>query len=385
MRIFVSAGEPSGDMHGANLIAALRRQWPGAEYVGFGGERMTAAGCRLLYPLCQLALMWFTRVLARVPIFLDLLARADRYFRRHRPDLVILIDYPGFHWWLARRAHAQGIPVVYFVPPQLWAWAGWRVHKMRRWVDLVLCSLPFEEDWYLRRMVPARYIGHPYFDELGKQRLDSDYVATQQARGQPIVGLLPGSRTQEIERNLSALVRTAARIHAVRSDTRFLVACFKETHQQEIRRYLQGRDLPIETHVDRTPEIIYLSHSCVAVSGSVGLELLYHGKPSVVVYRVSKVDMHICRWLKTTPFISLVNLLAGKEIFPEFLTDHCEAAAIAGHVLHWLENPQAYAAIRDELSALRRSVAEPGACDRAALALQSVLGRQQSPGWRRAG
>ena len=151
MRIFLCAGEPSGDLHGATLVRALRRLHPGVECVGFGGERMEAAGCRLLYPLCRLAVMWFLRVLAHAPTFLHLLSRADRYFRHRRPDAVVLIDYPGFNWWLARRAHFHGIPVFYFVPPQLWGWAGWRVRKMKRYVDHVLCTLPFEVDWYRER------------------------------------------------------------------------------------------------------------------------------------------------------------------------------------------------------------------------------------------
>ena len=130
MRLFISAGEPSGDLHGANLVRSLKQLRPDIECVGFGGERMEAAGCRLLYPLCRLAVMWFLRVLANSPVFLDLLSRADRYFRHQRPDAVVLIDYPGFHWWLARRARAHGIPVFYFVPPQLWAWASTRRNHM---------------------------------------------------------------------------------------------------------------------------------------------------------------------------------------------------------------------------------------------------------------
>src|SRR5262245_31014389 len=127
MRIFLSAGEPSGDLHGANLIRELRRRHPDIEVVGFGGDRMTEAGARLLYPLCNLAVMWFLRVLTNLALFIRLTWRADRYFRDEKPDAVVLIDFPGFHWGLAKRAHARGIPVFYFVPPQLWAWAGWRV------------------------------------------------------------------------------------------------------------------------------------------------------------------------------------------------------------------------------------------------------------------
>src|SRR5438105_2082786 len=176
MRIFISAGEPSGDLHGANLMRELRRLQAGLEFVGFGGQHMEEAGCRLIYPLCQLAVMWFARVLARIHVFLSLLSQADRYFRHHRPDAVVLIDYPGFNWWIARRAHFHGIPVFYFVPPQLWGWAGWRIKKMRRFVDHVLCTLPFEEPWYHERGVEAHYVGHPFFDELPGQVLDGSFL-----------------------------------------------------------------------------------------------------------------------------------------------------------------------------------------------------------------
>jgi lipid-A-disaccharide synthase len=374
MRIFICAGEPSGDLHGANLIRELRRRHPGVECVGFGGERMEAAGGRLLYPLCRLAVMWFLRVLANAPTFLSLLSRADRYFRHHRPAAVVLIDYPGFNWWLARRAHFHGIPVFYFVPPQLWAWAGWRVKKMQRWVDHVLCSLPFEVDWYRERGVDAHFVGHPYFDELPLQPFDPDLVARLRGEGQVPVGLLPGSRTQEVTRNLPTLVRAATRIHQARPDTRFLFACFKDAHRQMVEASLRGCGLPAETFVGRTTEVIRAARACVAVSGSVGLELLYHGKPSAVVYRVGRLDLKIARPFIKARYISLVNLLAGRELFPELLTDRCEAEALSGHVLGWLNDAGAYEARCRELAELRERVARPGACGRVAEHVLRALG-----------
>ena len=372
MRIFLSAGEPSGDLHGANLLRELKRQRPDIEFVGFGGDKMAEAGCQLLYPLCRLAVMWVLRVLANAPTFLELVARADRYFRHQRPDAVILIDYPGFNWWMARRAHFHGIPVFYFVPPQLWAWAGWRVEKMRRFVDHVLCSLPFEPQWYAERGVNARYVGHPYFDELPQQRLDEEFITDQQAGG-PVVAILPGSRNQELTRNLPMLLAAAERIHKARPDVRFLVANFKESQRQTTEALLAGRGLPAATFVGRTPEIIRTARACIAVSGSVGLELLYHGTPSVVVYKISPFDLWVCNKFKASPYISLVNLLAQKPLFPEFLTDHCEAQAIAGHVLGWLDDESQYQKLRAELASLRRRVASPGACSAAAAYVLQAL------------
>ncbi len=375
MRLFISAGEPSGDLHGANLVRSLRQLDPTIDCVGFGGPHMEAAGTRLLYPLCRFAVMWFLRVFTNAHVFLQVLSQADRYFRHQRPDAVIMIDYPGFHWWLARRARFHGIPVFYFVPPQLWAWAGWRVEKMRRFVDHVLCSLPFEEAWYRERGVTAHYIGHPYFDELPRQQLGAQFLAEQRNRAGSIIAMLPGSRTQEVERNLGTMLRAAARIHAARPDTRFLVASFKESQRDMVLAKLRKYPLPVEAHVGRTPEIIELAHSCMAVSGSVGLELLYRGKPTVVVYRISPLDLKVGNFFKKCKYISLVNLLADAELFPEYLTDHCVAEGVSGHILRWLDDPAAYAETCRQLASLREQVALPGACDRAAQFVLTALHR----------
>jgi lipid-A-disaccharide synthase len=377
MRIFLSAGEPSGDLHGANLVRWLRQLQPDIECVGFGGERMEAAGARLLYPLGRLAVMGFLRVLLKAPAFVRLLLDADRFFVRQRPDAVVLIDFPGFNWWVARLAHRRGIPVFYFVPPQLWAWAGWRVRKMRRWVDHVLCTLPFEPPWYEARGVPAYYIGHPYFDELAEQRLDEGFLAEQRAKAGTVIGLLPGSRNHEIEHNLPTLLGAAAHVHTVRPDTRFLVACLYPHQRDCVAEQLRGTALPVEVHCGRTPEIIALAHSCVAVSGSVGLELLSYSKPSAVVYWIRPAELFVSRYLMTCRYISLVNLLADRELFPEFLSDRHDGQAVGAKVLDWLEDEKAYAELCSELASLRRRVAEPGACERAARYVLQVLQEEQ--------
>jgi lipid-A-disaccharide synthase len=374
MRVFVSAGEPSGDLHGANLILALRKSRPDVAVTGFGGERMEAAGCDLLYPLARHPIFGFKQAAAAIPKLWQVRAQADRHFSACRPDAVVLIDNPGFHWWLARTARKHLIPVIYFVPPQLWAWGGWRAAKMRRLVDRVLCNLPFEQAWYEARGVAARYVGHPYFDELRDQRLDPAFLAGQRIHPGPIVALLPGSRRHELANNVPSLVRAAELIHRRRCDVRFLVACLKEDHRLWVEGKLAGKNLPIDVHAGRTPEIIELAHSTISVSGSVGLELLYRAKPSVVTYRVDRIGMVLARIFKESPYISLINLLAGRELYPEFLSSRCEAEAMASHVLHWLENPAEYQTLCGELRSLRDRVAEPGACERAARHVLEIAG-----------
>lgn len=374
MRIFFSVGEPSGDVHGANLIRELQQHRPDLDSIGFGGDRMAQAGCNLLFPLCNYAVMGVTRVLASLPQFISLLSQADRYFRHQRPDAVVLIDYPGFNWWVARRAHFHGIPVFYFVPPQIWAWASWRVAKMRRFVDHVLCSLPFEESWYRERGVMAEYVGHPFFDELPRQRLDAAFLDAQRQQGGTLIGLLPGSRTHEVEHNFPVQLRAAAAIHAARPDTRFLVACYKESQRkiaEQMRRSLPP--LPIQIFVHKTPEIMEASKACIAVSGSVSLELLYRARPTVIVYRTGRLFETVFRSLATGKFVTLVNVLSDKMIFPEFVGAGCEAAVVSDAILHWLNDAKAYAGVCRELLALREQTAQPGACGRAARRIMDVL------------
>ena len=191
MKIFFSAGEPSGDLHGANLIRELAARDAGIECVGYGGPRMAAAGCALEEDLTRHAVMGFLNVVGKIPTFLALARRAERYFREQKPDAVVLIDFPGFNWHIARLAKRHGVTVFYYGTPQLWAWASWRVSKMRRWVDHALCKLPFEEAWLRERGCRATHVGHPYFDELRERRLDGAFLDQLCNEPGPLVTLLP--------------------------------------------------------------------------------------------------------------------------------------------------------------------------------------------------
>lgn len=379
MRIFISTGEPSGDLHAANLVRALRKRCPEAEFVGFGGPHLEATGTRLLYPLVELAVMWFGRVLLNLHKFIRLLKMADRCFRDERPDAVILIDYPGFHWLLARRAKRRGIPVIYYVPPQLWAWAGWRVKKVRKFVDHVLCSLPFEPDWYHARGVPgAVYIGHPYFDELAERRLDEGFLAEIEGKGRPIIALLPGSRTQELRRNLPILLRAAVKVAVDRPGSRFVVACLHERHRELTREIVRAEGITLdrlEIEAARTAELIRSADLAWAVSGSVGLELMAEARPTVVLYKIRPLDLWIARPFIKARYISIVNLLADAEVMPEYLTDRDVSDELAGWARRWLDDPRQRAEVAARLADLRDRVARPGASDRAADRIASLLDR----------
>lgn len=377
MRLFLSTGEPSGDMHGANLIRALRDRQPNCDAFGFGGDRMAEAGCRLLYPLCDLAVMGIGGAIQAIPKLRGILGLAKEAFARERPDAVVMIDYPGFHWWLARAAKQAGIPTCYFVPPQIWAWGTWRVGKMRRLFDQVLSSLPFEHDWLREQRVESQYVGHPYFDELARQRLDGAFVAAQRARPETIIGLLPGSRGHELRYNTQSLLKAAGIIHKTRPDVRFLAACLKPGQAEFVRGQVAGSPLPIEVHHGRTAEIIHLSHSCMSVSGSVSLELLYRGKPAAILYRLHWTTRLLGKLLLRCKYITLVNLLADKRLYPEYVSTGCLAEPIARDVLRWLQDRSAYEELCGELSALRARVGQTGACGAAAAAILGMVQAQQ--------
>lgn len=379
LRVFISAGEPSGELHGANLAYALKRLDPTIELSGLGGDRMIAAGIEPLVHIRELSVVGFLMVAQR---FFDLtryLDKVRRFFYKHRPDVVVLIDFPGFNWWVAAKAREFGIPVVYFVPPQLWAWGSWRVAKMRRLVDRVLCNFPFEESWYRERGVDAKLVGHPYFDELESRHVDQIEVAAIKATGGPVVGLLPGSRDQELEYNLESLLDAALRISSKYQSAQFHVACFHADHAARVSRQLTGRfsHVPLTIHTGKTPAVIAASDITICVSGSVSLELLQAGVPSIMFYQGKWHMVLIARSLMRCKYISLPNLIADQELFPEFIDYAPLGESLADRACQWLANPDETRALREKLIELWKKTARPGACDRAAVEIFEMAGRKR--------
>jgi len=385
LTIFFSAGEPSGDLHGANLIRELHARRPDLKAIGYGGPKMASAGCRLHADLTALAVMWFARAAMNLHRFWALVSRADRFFRRCRPAAVVVIDYPGFNWWIARRAKAQGIPVFYYVPPQIWAWARWRVRKMRRLTDQVLCTLPFEEAWLRQHGCNTTLVGHPYFDELHRYPYDEAFIAAQRLRPEPLVTILPGSRDQEVKHNLRWFLKAAAIVFEEMHNVRFAVAAFKESQAAFVREAVASSGLPVEVHVGKTPELIRAACCAMAVSGSVSLELLYHTVPSVILYWISRPAFFVQGFFRKVKYITLVNLLADEGLgdsdlalydpaqpgaervpFPEYLTYEDKSAAIANHIIRWLRYEGLRTARVKLLAELRDRFAREGASGRAA-------------------
>lgn len=410
MRVFLSAGEPSGDHHAALLVRELRARRPDVECVGLGGPCLEAAGCRLVADLTRLAVMWFLRVALSIHRFVDLARRAERSFLDDRPDVCVLVDFPGFHWWLAWRARRHGIPVVFYCPPQIWAWASWRIGKMRRLVDHVLSALPFEHEWFTAQGMASTLVGHPFFDECPAGRpqhrppLPGEQLqATAEPEvGRPLVLLLPGSRGQEIGGNLGSILSAAAAVRRQAPEARFAVGALHERHAARVRELIaaspEARGLGIVVAAGRTAELITRADVAIACSGSVSLELLAARVPSVIVYRIGGFAYVVQSFFRHARFITLVNLLACREpvgpvrpvllpprsvpaadpecVFPEYLAVADPADRAAGHVIEWLRDAAALDRARARVDAVAARVAQPGSAARAAAAVLAIAAGQ---------
>ncbi|WP_437204183.1 lipid-A-disaccharide synthase [Planctomicrobium sp. SH664] len=378
MHLFFSAGEPSGDQHAAQVMQQLKKRHPGIRLSGFGGPEMAAAGQDRLYQLTDLAVMGLAGVLPLLKTFWRLYKEAEAFLLKEKPDGVVLVDFPGFNWWIAKAAKRAGVPVFYYCPPQLWAWAPWRIRKVHRWVTCVLSVLKFEADWYRNRNVDVELVGHPFFDEVAAHPLDQQAVRAIQAGTDRVVGILPGSRKQEVERNFPIMLQVIEALHRKHPDVRFPVACFKQWHYDRCAQLLaaHGGNLPVDLHLSRTPEVIEAADCCLMVSGSVSLELLARKTPAVVLYKAGLFIYCIGIFLGTIKYMSLPNLIADRVVMPEFPFWHKQRSATRQMIKtldHWLSDPQALAHVQQEVSQLADDVVATGGVARAAEVLLQRL------------
>jgi lipid-A-disaccharide synthase len=386
-KIFFSVGEPSGDLHAANLIRSLQTSSEriGAvqpRFRGFGGPRMRDAGCSLDFELTNLAVVGFAEVLPKLREFFRVADIASDVFERDRPDAVVLVDFPGFNWHIAKRAKKFGIPVFYYLPPQLWAWGSWRLRKMRATVDHVLCNLPFEPEWYAKRKMQVEYVGHPFFDEIAERRLDHKFMDQWRSWDGLQVVVLPGSRSREVNSIWPMQLEAIRELSKRHPKTRFLVACYQDRHCLACQRLLtpEDRALNLEFFFGRTSELIELADCSLMKSGSVSLEMMARHTPAVVVYHVSRSFYAIGRCLVSLKSMSLPNMMAGKTVMPEYLAVGSTAKA-TGQAIEALDELLSSTRARDsqraELRALSEAYAIPGASDRAARSIlkQLALGR----------
>lgn len=370
-RVFITVAEVSGDQHAAHLIESLRQLDPSLVIEGHGGPAMEAAGAIIHHETTHRAAMSFA-ALKRVGEIWGLLRWTRRYFDRSRPDLQICIDSPDSNFPFAKVAHERGVPVLYYIAPQLWAWREGRMRKLRNWVNHVACILPFEEAYFRQHGVNATFVGHPLFDRLPAAR--GPAPGPRFPHRSPVVGLLPGSRRSEALHNYHNLLEVAERIRKHFPDVRYLVPTTPSTHPI-VERLSKGRS-GIEYGLDRFDEMVPQCDLCLTVSGTATLHVAAYGIPMIVVYRGNAIAWHMLgRWLIKTRTYTLVNLLNGRNhIIPEFIPWYGSNEPVAEMAIDYLKNPEKLADQADKLAELVRSLDHPGASMNVARLAMGMMG-----------
>ena len=366
--IVMVAGEDSGDFHGANLAAALRQKLPAIRLSGIGGHKMKEQGVELIFPSSRLSVIGLTEVLGSLA---DILAgrRAIRqHLQKSLPDLLVLIDFPGFNLHLvAPFAHKLKIPIVYYITPKVWAWRQSRTATINRLIEKALVILPFEEEFFRRHNVAAEYVGHPLVDEF------TDFKCRDR-RKSSIIALIPGSRKSEIKRLLPEMI-TAARLYAGRKpELRFLIPVAPSIPETMIEEMIPSAFRNRVTLL-RQPLKTVLKDAAFAIvtSGTATLETALAEVPMVVIYKASKISYEIGRRVVKLPFFSLVNLIAEKELVPELLQDETVPENIVRQMRLILDNRPCYSQTVKELKQLKSRLGEPGAPQRAAAAIIETM------------
>jgi lipid-A-disaccharide synthase len=375
-RVFISAGEASGDRLGAGLARALLERDPNLDLVGMGGPLMRAAGVELIQDAAEVAVMGFFEVLGRLPVIHRAMGRLERSLKDNPPDILVPIDFPDFNLNLAGRANRNGIPVVYFVSPQVWAWRRGRVRKMRDVVRRMLVLFPFEAAFYESEGVPVTFVGHPIVDGLDDRApRDGLIESAGLLPGRPTVALMPGSRRSEVKQLLGPMAGAAARIRERHRDVQFLIPLAPGLAGDPILEELRRHDLPqTKVHRGDFPQILGACDAGVVASGTASLEAALEGLPVAVVYRVNPLTYGLGKALVRLENVALPNLVAGRRIVPELIQGECTAPRIAQEVLGYLDSPERAQEVRSALLELRGRLGGPGALGRAAEAILGELG-----------
>ena len=370
--VAIIAGEASGDLHGAKLIKAMQKKRPGLFYCGIGGPALKQAGVRILVDASELTVVGITEVFAKLPGILKGMGTIKKLLKSLKPDLLILIDFPDFNLHIAATAKKLGIPVLYYISPQIWAWRRGRVKRIGRLVDHMAVILPFEEQFYAENHVAATFVGHPLLDS---PLPTADQIISSGGQGQVTIGLMPGSRDSEISRHLPVMLDTA---HIVKD--RLKHATFIISHAPSVAR--QQIDMIVAEHAGRmdveiisegVETVFERSDLLVAASGTVTLQAAIHGTPMVIIYKVSPVSFLLGRALVQVPHFGLVNLVAGRELVPELLQNAASAQNIALAVENMLADRHHLNQLKQQLFDLRDVLGGGGASEKvAALALEML-------------
>ncbi len=379
-RVFIIAGEASGDVYGAQLIRSLRNIDPGIEVAGLGGDLMAATGITFLYNLVrEFAVMGLLPVILGIPKVMRFLEICVDYIDAHRPDVVVLIDYPGFNLYFATYTKKRNIPTVYYVTPQIWAWAPWRIKKIKRLMSKMLVIFPFEVPFYEKAGIPVAYVGHPLLDHMSLFQPDASFAKRQNLNGRMLT-LLPGSRRAIIRGNLPVMLWLTQELCQQESVPAVCLALGSDKYLSLVEEIVeQGRrcwQLPeIRVVVQDTYNAIHHAHLAIVTSGTSTLETAILGRPMVIIYRIKgyhKFLVELTSFLKCQ-FFGLPNIVSGRQVVPEHLAVRPQAAHIMPDLLSlWRDTPARRTCLQD-IAGIREALQQPGASDKAAMAIWQLI------------
>jgi len=370
-RIFISAGELSGDIHGGNLVAALKKLEPEINVMAVGGDNMAAAGVELICHIRETSFMGFAEVIKHLPAVRRLWKTTLNHLDNTKPNLAVVIDYPGFNLRLAKALTARHIPVIYYISPQVWAWRESRVKKIKRYTQQVLCILPFEEEWFQKRGVTAHFVGHPLLDQIAKEQQQNEVVQSlRPPDAKPFIGLFPGSRQQEVERHLPVMINTISLLKKKFPAIKAAVAVAPEIN---IEHFINDKDDLFFWIKNHNHQLIQESDGLIMASGTATLEATIFQKPFTVIYKMSGISYRLGKRLVKVPFITIANLVAGQQIVTEFIQTYASAPNIATEVEAIILNQFYHDRIVRSLAEVVHQLGEAGASERAAKIILSYL------------
>ncbi len=367
MRYYIIAGEASGDLHAANLVRAIQSKDPNAVFRGLGGDGMAEAGVSLIRHYKETAYMGFLEVFLHLRKILSNIQRVKDDISEWKPDVVILVDYPGFNLRIAPFAKAAGIKVCYYISPQLWAWKSGRVELIKKYVDHLYVILPFEKEWYAQHNYQAQFVGHPLLDALQQYKTDPAFLQSNALEGKPYIAVLPGSRKQEIRTKLPIMLSMVRHF----PDMYFVVACapgmdagFYEQFEKNNRvHYIKGA----------TYDILHHAQAALVTSGTATLETALFRIPEIVCYKGSAISYAIAKRLVHIKYISLVNLIADKAVVPELIQHDLNEQNLLHHLELILNDTETRTNMLAEYDALYQHLGGVGASDRTAESIVSSL------------
>ena len=374
-RLLLSCGEASGDLYAGALVDALRRREPDIEVFGLGSERFAAAGGRLIADYHGMSVTGLAEALSVVPRSIATLRKLTKAAREHKPHALVVIDYPDFNFRLMRFIKRQGIPVIYYISPQLWAWRPARIKLMKRSVDRVLPIFPFEAEIYQRQNMDVRFVGHPLID-LAKPQLTRDAFLKKLNLdpSKPVLALLPGSRKNELERLAPVIAKAVPAIAAQVPGVQFVVARAPNLDDGLFESFgLSGVTLRIAD--GRTDDVLNACDAVVTASGTATVQTALHGKPMVVLYKLSPTTYRLGKGLARVDMYAMVNLIAGRRIVVELIQDDCTPDGVTAEAVRIMTDQPYRAAMIAALDDVRRQLGGPGASDRAAEAILEMVPR----------